>query len=122
MSERATRNQFIDPALEAAGWSTIVRYPPGPIYDTGAVEEYETSEGPADYVLFHRGDALAAVEAKKLSLGPRSDLVQVQGYSMGFQGRAFNFHGAWTRSPEQQSRTRLHPARSHSGQVEEGPQ
>jgi type I restriction enzyme R subunit len=63
-------------------------------YDTAAVREYETAEGPADYVLFHRGEALAAVEAKKLSLGPQNVLVQAQRYARGFQEGTFNFHGS----------------------------
>jgi type I restriction enzyme R subunit len=93
MGEWATRKQVIDPALQEAGWSPIVRYTPGATYGTAAVEEYETAEGPADYVLFHRGEALAAVEAKKLSLGPQNVLVQAQRYARGFRGGAFNFHG-----------------------------
>jgi hypothetical protein len=122
MSEWTTRKQLIDPGLEAAGWSSIVRYTPGAIYDTGAVEEYETAEGPTDTILFHCGEALPAVRADKLSLGPQNVLVQVQRYSRGLQGGAFNFHGSWARSPRPQRRTRPHSARSHSGQVEEGSQ
>lgn len=75
MGEWATRKQLIDPALEAAGWSPIVRYAPGATYDTAAVTEYETAEGPADYVLFHRGEALAAVEAKRLSPGAQGQRI-----------------------------------------------
>lgn len=93
MDEKTTRKTLIDKALEAAGWSSIVRYVPGASYDTAAVEEYETGEGPADYVLFHRGEALAAVEAKKLGLGPQNVLVQAQRYARGFRGGPFNFHG-----------------------------
>ncbi len=70
MDERTTRKTLIDKALEAAGWSPIVRHLAGASYDTAAVEEYDTAEGPADYILFHRGEALAAVEAKKTQ--PRS--------------------------------------------------
>lgn len=93
MDEKATRKQLIDKVLEVAGWSPIVRYAPGASYHTAAVEEYETAEGPADCVLFHRGEALAAVEAKKLGLGPQNVLVQAQRYARGFRGGAFNFHG-----------------------------
>jgi type I restriction enzyme R subunit len=93
MDEWETRRRLIDPALEAAGWSPIVRYAPGVSYDTAAVREYETAEGPADYVLFHRGEALAAIEAKKLSLGPQNVLVQAQRYARGFRAGAFNFQG-----------------------------
>jgi len=93
MDEKTTRKQLVDKALEASGWSPIVRHLPGASYDKAAVEEYETAEGPADYVLFHRGEALAAVETKKLSLGPQNVLVQAQRYARGFRGGAFNFEG-----------------------------
>jgi type I restriction enzyme R subunit len=93
VDEQTTRKTLIDKALEAAGWSPIVRYLHGASYDTAAVEEYETTEGPADYILFHRGDALGAVEAKKLSLGPQNVLSQAQRYARGFHGGRFSFHG-----------------------------
>ncbi len=93
MDEKATRKELVDRALGAAGWLPIVRYRPGSTYDTAAVEEYETAEGPADYVLFHGGRALAAVEAKKLGLGPQNVLVQAQRYAGGFRDGEFNFHG-----------------------------
>ncbi len=93
MDEKTTRKQLVDKALESSGWSPIVRYVPGATYDTAAVEEYETAEGPADYLLFHRAEALAAVEAKKLGLGPQNVLAQAQRYARGFRGGAFNYHG-----------------------------
>ena len=93
MDEKTTRKELIDKALKASGWFPIVRYRPGTSYETAAVEEYETAEGPADYVLFHKGEALAAVEAKKLGLGPQNVLVQAQRYARGFRGGPFNFHG-----------------------------
>ncbi len=93
MDEKTTRKLLIDKALAAAGWSPIVRYLPGASYATAAVEEYETAEGPADYVLFHRGEAVAAVEAKKLGLGPQNVLGQAQRYARGFRGGRFNVHG-----------------------------
>ena len=39
--ETATRKQLKDKALEAAGWSPVVRYAPGATYDSAAVEVYE---------------------------------------------------------------------------------
>lgn len=93
MDEKTTRKTLINKALEAAGWSPIVRYLPGASCETAAVEEYETAEGPADYILFDRGEALAAVEAKKLGLGPQNVLVQAQRYARGFHGGRFNFYG-----------------------------
>jgi len=47
-SERATRKKRVDKALREAGWSPIVDFVKGARYTTGAVREYETSEGPAD--------------------------------------------------------------------------
>ena len=85
MSEKTTRNRFIDVALRSAGWTNIVNFEEGKKYDFAAVREYETDNGPADYVLFHGGRALAAVEAKKISLGPQNVLVQAERYSKGIQ-------------------------------------
>ena len=69
MDEWETRRRLIDPALQAAGWSPIVRYAPGATYDTAAVREYESAAGPADYVLFHRGEALATRFLKAVPAG-----------------------------------------------------
>ncbi len=93
MDERATRKALIDKALQAAGWGPVLPYRPGASYDTAAVAEYETAEGPADYILFHQGEALAAVEAKRLGLGPQNVLIQAQRYARGFRGDSFDFHG-----------------------------
>ncbi len=93
MKEKATRKELVDRGLVAAGWGPILPYRHGATLTTAAVEEYETAEGPADYVLFHRGRALAAVEAKKLGLGPQNVLVQAQRYARGFRDGAFDFDG-----------------------------
>ncbi len=93
MDEKTTRKLLIDKALERAGWSPIVHYVPGASYETAAVEEYETTEGPADYILFHKGEALAAVEAKKLGLGPQNVLGQAQRYARGFRDGRFEYRG-----------------------------
>jgi len=90
-SERATRKKRVDKALREAGWSPIVDFVKGAKYNTGAVREYETSEGPADYILFHNGEAVAAVEAKKLTLGPQNVLSQAQRYARGFHDGKFEF-------------------------------
>lgn len=52
MDEAATRKKLVDRALAAAGWVPIFRYSPGATYDTAAVTEYETAEGPADYYYY----------------------------------------------------------------------
>ena len=91
LDEHQTRMQFIEKALRETGWSPIVDFVKGGKYDTGAVREYETAEGPADYILFHNGEALAAVEAKKLTIGPQNVLTQAQRYARGFRDGKFNF-------------------------------
>ncbi len=93
MSEKVTRNRLIDAALKASGWANIADYDEGKSYDFAAVREYETDNGPADYVLFKNGRALAGVEAKKLSLGPQNVLVQAERYSKGFRNGQFDFNG-----------------------------
>src|SRR5437870_3399823 len=92
VSEKDTRTRLIDRNLKSAGWTNIVNYEEDNKYDFAAVREYPTSNGPADYVLFHNGRAIAAVEAKKLSLGPQNVLVQAERYSQGFDGD-FDFNG-----------------------------
>jgi type I restriction enzyme R subunit len=91
ISEDETRRQLVEKALRASGWSPIVDFTKGTKYDTGAVREYETSQGPADYVLFCKGEAVAAVEAKKLTIGPQNVLVQAQRYARGFLGGKLQF-------------------------------
>ncbi|AJZ76192.1 restriction endonuclease subunit R [Candidatus Nitrosotenuis cloacae] len=93
MSEKTTRNRLIDVALRASGWTNIVDFEEDKNYDFTAVREYVTENGPADYVLFHNGRAIAAIEAKKLSLGPQNVLVQAERYSKGFNNGPFDFNG-----------------------------
>lgn len=93
MSEKTTRNRFIDVSLRSSGWTSIVDFEEDKKYDFAAVREYQTDNGPADYVLFHNGRALAAVEAKKISLGPQNVLVQAERYSKGFNDGDFDFNG-----------------------------
>ncbi|MEX0753951.1 MAG: DEAD/DEAH box helicase family protein [Actinomycetota bacterium] len=49
-----------------------------------AVTEFETEAGPADYALWDHNEALAVVEAKKVTLGPQGVLTQAERYSRGF--------------------------------------
>jgi len=69
-SEAATRTRRIDARLQQSGWLPIIPYraqfPAGVVTFT----EYPTANGPADYALFHQGEPLAIVEAKKLAVGP----------------------------------------------------
>lgn len=93
MSEARTRKKLIEKALQSAGWTPVIKFTKGATYDFGAVEEYETDSGPCDYILFYKGRAIAAVEAKKVSLGPQGVLPQAERYARDFQDGDFNFDG-----------------------------
>ena len=84
-SEDETRNELIDPKLEAAGWKIVRHDPSKPLdaYDGCAVTEYHTALGPADYVLCKDGKILGVVEAKKVRLDPHAVLSQAERYSKG---------------------------------------
>jgi type I restriction enzyme R subunit len=83
--EKQTRQQRINPRLQAAGWKVTSFDPAMPLstYGDAAVEEFETRNGPADYALCDDGRALGVVEAKKVTLGPQGVLVQAERYSKG---------------------------------------
>ena len=89
--EWTTRKKRVEKALREAGWWPIVDFAKGAKYDNAAVREYETDEGPADYVLFHNGVAVASVEAKKVGLGPQNVLSQALRYARGFREGKFTF-------------------------------
>lgn len=91
INEAQTRKAFIDKALVKAGWGPIIPYRPDRRHDHGSIEEYPTANGPADYVLFYRGIALACVEGKKVSIGPQNVLQQAKRYARGFQGSPHSF-------------------------------
>ncbi len=93
MDEAQTRKLLVDKALRDTGWSPIVKFAKGAKYDNCVVTEYETSTGPADYVLFHNREPIAAVESKRLSIGPQNVLSQAQRYSRGFENGPFDFGG-----------------------------
>jgi len=84
IGEAETRKRFIDKALEEAGWGPIVPFRENSRYNHGSVEEYTTEKGPADYILFHEGKALACVEGKKVAIGPQNVLQQAKRYARGF--------------------------------------
>ena len=94
-SEWLTRKRLIDPKLKAAGWK-IVPFSPGMslnAHSSCAIEEFETSNGPADYALCVDGAVLGIVEAKKLTLGPQSVLTQAERYSRGVTDSPLNYRG-----------------------------
>ncbi|MFH1293605.1 MAG: DEAD/DEAH box helicase family protein, partial [Pseudomonadota bacterium] len=90
-NEAKTRQDCIDKALKQAGWRPIVRFQPGMQYDHCSVEEYPTDTGPADYVLFYKGRAIACVEGKKVKIGPQNVLQQAKRYARGFSGGSCSF-------------------------------
>ncbi|OGW15355.1 MAG: restriction endonuclease subunit R [Nitrospinae bacterium RIFCSPLOWO2_12_FULL_45_22] len=91
INEAKTRQAFIDKALKQARWGPIIPFQPGIPYDHCSVEEYPTATGPADYVLFYKGIALACVEGKKIQIGPQNVLQQAKRYARGFPGGAYSF-------------------------------
>ena len=58
-NEKKTRKEFIDKLLTGSKWDPIVQFKASKEYKHGSVEEYPTQVGPADYILFHKGRALA---------------------------------------------------------------
>jgi len=91
ISEAKTRKIFIDKALKTAGWDPIVAFNESVRYDHAAVEEHPTSKGPADYILFHDGKALACVEGKKVAVGPQNVLQQAKRYARGLEEGSYVF-------------------------------
>jgi type I restriction enzyme R subunit len=89
--DEATTRKEIDKALAHSGWSPIVRYEPGRIYQHAAVTEFQTSSGPADYVLFHDGRPVAAVEAKREGLAPQNVVGQAERYARDMEESPFEF-------------------------------
>lgn len=90
-NEHRTRKQYIDKLLLNSKWGPIVPFEEGKTYGHGSVEEYPTQTGPCDYALFHDKRPLAAVEGKKVSVGPQNVLQQAQRYARGFQNSSFTF-------------------------------
>jgi type I restriction enzyme R subunit len=93
LPEWVTRKRWIDRALMEAGWLPIVPYDRHAPRDRVVFEEYPTASGPADYALFHDGEPLAIVEAKKRAIGPQNVLQQAQRYARGLADSPFNFYG-----------------------------
>lgn len=84
-NEKITRITRIDPRLTAAAWmvAPFVSREESLTRSGAAVEEFETSNGPADYALCDRGQVIGVVEAKKLTVGPQGVLTQAKRYSRG---------------------------------------
>jgi len=84
-SEWATRKLLVDKRLRSAGWRVVPFEEGKPLssFDGCAVEEFATSNGPADYALLLGGKVVGVVEAKKLTLGPQNVLSQAARYAKG---------------------------------------
>ncbi|HEY1686488.1 MAG TPA: type I restriction-modification enzyme R subunit C-terminal domain-containing protein [Tepidisphaeraceae bacterium] len=90
-SEWLTRKHRIDPILNAVGWPFVAGQNCGAT--AHRIEEYETSNGPADYALGFDSNVVGIVEAKKLTLGPQNVLTQAERYSRGASANGYNFSG-----------------------------
>ena len=90
-NEKETRKKFIDKLLTQSDWSPIVGHSDGKKYSRGAVEEYPTTSGPSDYILFSGGRPLAAVEGKKVAVGPQNVIQQAERYSRTLEESPFLF-------------------------------
>ena len=75
-SEREKRIRRIDPKLKAAGWTPQVfrSVDESKLVKAGAIREYPTANGPADYALCDAREVRGVVEAKKLAVGPQEVL------------------------------------------------
>lgn len=89
--EWQVRKRRIDPELDRLGWR---KQPPGMASSLPhRVEEFETSNGPADYALCVEQRVLGIVEAKKLTVGPQNVLTQAERYSKGATANPLNYSG-----------------------------
>src|SRR3989338_2901379 len=91
-NEARTRKEYIDKLLIEVGWGPIAPHADGKTYLHGSVEEHPTESGPADYVLFNDKRAVAAVEGKKVAVGPQNVLQQAERYAKDFQDGRFRFN------------------------------
>jgi type I restriction enzyme R subunit len=93
--EWKTRKSRIDKRLRSLGWE-IVRYSDS--FDLSklshhAVEEFPTTNGPADYALAVQGVLLGIIEAKKVTIGPQNVLEQAKRYAAGAKHGPGNWNG-----------------------------
>ena len=91
-NEARTRKEYIDKLLIEVGWGPIAPHADGKTYLRGSAEEHPTESGPADYVLFNDKRAIAAVEGKKVAVGPQNVLQQAERYAKDFQDGRFRFN------------------------------
>lgn len=97
LNEAETRAELIDPALAAAGWGIVdgsrVRrelITQGRLLGAGK----RTKPDIADYVLVYKGQKLAVIEAKRVSLSDTEGLAQAKRYAERLQARyAYSTNG-----------------------------
>lgn len=94
-SEHTTRKNRIDKQLTALGWRIISFTSILNIKELTfhAVEEYKTSNGPADYALFVNSKLLGVLEAKKVSVNPQNVLEQAKRYASGLPKTIGSWNG-----------------------------
>ena len=83
ITEKQTRQKFIDLKLQKQGWN-IIDFKEDlklSMIDNIAVRELPTKGGFADYVLFVKGKLLGIVETKKISVGSKNVIEQAKRYS-----------------------------------------
>jgi type I restriction enzyme R subunit len=90
-NEARTRKELIDKLLACSNWSPIIPFKQGENCSHASVEEYPTLSGPADYVLFNDGRAVAAVEGKKVAVGPQNVLQQAHRYARDIENSSFRY-------------------------------
>ena len=93
--EWLVRKQRIGPRLDHLGWPRINASTATPTTTPYRVEEYETTNGPADYALGIGPNIAGVVEAKKLTVGPQNVLPQAERYSLGATSNPLNFGGGF---------------------------
>jgi type I restriction enzyme R subunit len=89
--EWQVRKQRLDPRLDHLGWHRKTAATATTAALPYRIEEYETTNGPADYALGVGTDILGVVEAKKLTVGPQNVLTQAERYSKGAASNPLNF-------------------------------
>jgi len=92
-SEWITRKTRIDRRLKDADWEIVPEGTerPARFFNSHALEEYPTANGPADYALCADGKVVGIVEAKKVGLSPQNVLSQAERYARGLPDNGFNF-------------------------------
>ena len=94
-SEQTTRQTRIDTRLRALGWA-ITPFRPG--IDVArlrqdVVTEFETRNGPADYVVIVDGRIIGIIEAKRFGVDPENVLSQAERYARGLGPTGFEVNG-----------------------------